>query len=184
LSNSAPGAIIAGTNNTGIGSVWLTYDGVNPSLIITNGGMALNNNTVFKVRNTGTQLAVGGSYKIIARATSGNIGMVAGTVPGTVTVAGSGVAGVASLQIMGGELYLNVTPILPATGTNISFSFSGQVLNLSWPSNYTGWLLQSNSGDLTMTNDWFTVPGSVSTDSVQINISPAQPNVFYRMAHP
>ena len=33
-------------------------------------------------------------------------------------------------------------------------------------------------------NDWFTVPGSVSTDSVQINISPAQPNVFYRMAHP
>jgi autotransporter-associated beta strand protein len=184
LSNSAVNALIAGTNNTASGAVSLTFDGVNPSFIVTNGGMTLSGSTVFNVKNTGTQLSAGGSYRIIAKAVTGSVGLVAGTVPSSVAVGGNGANGPASLQITGGELFLNVAPNLPGTGTNLTFSLTGRQLNLSWPSNYTGWLLQSNSVGLATTNDWFTVPGSAGTNNVQIMISPAPTNVFYRMAHP
>ena len=184
LSNSAVNAVISGTNNTGSGTVSLIYDGVNPSFIITNGGMALSGSTVLKVKNTGTKLVAGNSYKIIAKATNGNMGLVAGTVPGSVSVSGNGAAGPASLQINGGELYLSVAPNLPGTGTNLSFSVTGNQLNLSWPTNYLGWLLQSNSVNLANTSYWFTVPGSAGTNNLQIQMVPTQTNVFYRMAHP
>jgi hypothetical protein len=85
---------------------------------------------------------------------------------------------------MGGELYLNVALSLPRSGTNLMFSMSAHQLTLSWPTNYTGWLLQSNSVNLASTNDWFTVPGSASTNRIQINLTPTQTNVFYRMVHP
>ena len=184
LSNSAANAVISGTNNPGGGTVSLSYDGVNPSFIITNGGMTLSSSTVFKVRNTGTQLSAGGSYKIIARAATGNAGLVAGPVPASVTVGGNGAANAASLQIIGGELYLTVAASLPGTRTNLTFSVTGDQLNLSWPSSYTGWLLQSNSVSLLLTNDWFTVPGSAGTNCVQITIPPTQGCVFCRLAHP
>ncbi len=100
------------------------------------------------------------------------------------TVGGNGAAAAASLQITGGELYLNVGPILPATGTNITVSVTGHQLNLSWPSNYLGWLLQSNPLSLASTGSWFSVPGSAGTNRVQITIDPSKTNVFYRMSPP
>ncbi len=77
-----------------------------------------------------------------------------------------------------------VVSVLPATGTNITFSVSGNQLTLSWPSSYQGWLLQSNNAALNITNDWFTVPGSASTTQQVITLDPTQTNVFYRMVHP
>jgi hypothetical protein len=111
---------------------------------------------------------------------------------------GSWTGGVQSvLSATNGQLTLIVPPIsavllnpvnaassLPSAATNLSFSMTGNQLNLSWPSNYTGWLLQSNSVSLAITNDWFTVPGSAGTNSIRITISPAQSNVFYRMVYP
>jgi len=184
LSNSAAKAMISGTNNTGSGIVSLIYDGVNSAFIITNGGMALAANTIFRVNNTGAQLAAHSSQKIIARATTGNAGLVAGTVPVSVTVGGNGAAAAATLQITGGELYLNVGPILPGTGTNITVSVAGNQFIMSWPTNYIGWLLQSNPLSLTSTGSWFAVPGSADTNRVQISIDPTKTNVFYRMTPP
>jgi hypothetical protein len=77
-----------------------------------------------------------------------------------------------------------LNPILTDAGTNLTFSVSGDQLNLSWPSNYIGWLLQSNSLGLALSNDWVTLPGSASTDSVQITISPEATSIFYRLMHP
>ena len=71
--------------------------------------------------------------------------------------------------------------ILP---TNITTSVAGNQLNLSWPSNYTGWLLQSNSSSLLASNAWFTVPDSAGTDYIQITINPNQASVFYRLICP
>ncbi len=68
-------------------------------------------------------------------------------------------------------------------GTNIAVSVAGNQLNLSWPTNYLGWLLQSNSAGLA-SGDWFTVPGSAGTNCFQITIDPVQGNVFYRLAAP
>jgi autotransporter-associated beta strand protein len=183
LSNSTGGAVINGTNNTGPGVIFFTYDGVNPSFIITNGGMNLSSSTVFNVNNTGSALGVG-RYTIIARSATGNAGLVAGAVPASVNVVGHGTAGPASLQITNGQLNLVVSPGLPATGTNLLFNVAGNQVTLSWPTNYVGWLLQSNSVNLAFTNYWYTVPGSATTNRVPISIVPGNANVFYRMLHP
>ena len=92
--------------------------------------------------------------------------------------------GVANYTITYNNGTLAVVQTLPATGTNVAFNLNGNQLTLSWPTNYIGWLLQSNSVNVTDTNSWFTVTGSAATNSVIITVDPAKPQVFYRMAHP
>jgi len=77
-----------------------------------------------------------------------------------------------------------VTP--PLSGTNLTFNLTGggSTLSFSWPTNYLGWGLQSNAVDLTVSNDWHLVPGSTSTNSVEISVDPGQTNVYYRMYKP
>ncbi len=70
------------------------------------------------------------------------------------------------------------------TGTNITFGLTGNRLILTWPTNYLGWVLQSNLVGIEMTNEWFTVPGSSATNRLQITINPGLGNVFYRMENP
>ncbi len=184
LSNSAAGAILNGTNNTASGTLSLLYNGISPAMISTNGAMTLAGTTLLKINNIGGQLAIGSSNKILARASTGNTGLITGTVPASVIVSGNGAAGPVALRLTGGELYLIVNQNIPATGTSITFSGSGNQLTFSWPANYLGWLLQSNPMSLAITNDWFTVPGSANTNRIQITIDPAKPNVFYRMRAP
>ena len=74
-----------------------------------------------------------------------------------------------------------LSPVI--TGTNLTYDVKGNQLTLSWPMNYTGWLLQSNSTGLPNMN-WFPVSGSGNTNLVQVTIQPGQPNVFYRLALP
>ena len=141
LSNSAPGAIINGTNNCSAGTISVVYDATNSSFIITNGGMTLSsgNPNTFKINNTGPTLGIG-SYRIIARAASGNVGLVAGTVPSSVAIGGNGkVTGVASplLRIGAGELYLDVPPTQPLLGNNGPIT-AGGTLNLTATNNSGG----------------------------------------------
>ncbi|HEV2318166.1 MAG TPA: autotransporter-associated beta strand repeat-containing protein, partial [Verrucomicrobiae bacterium] len=70
------------------------------------------------------------------------------------------------------------------TGTNLTMSVSANLLTLMWPTNYLGWVLQSNSVGLEVTNEWFAVPGSSATDRFEMTINPGLPNVFYRMKSP
>lgn len=95
----------------------------------------------------------------------------------------------AVLMATNGQLMVDVPPntavlLNPVvTGTNLVYGISGNQLTLSWPTNYTGWLLQSNTTGLLNTN-WFTMPGSGNTNSVQITIQPGLSNVFYRLSSP
>jgi hypothetical protein len=61
---------------------------------------------------------------------------------------------------------------------------AGNALNLRWPSNYTGWLLQSNSVSLAISNNWFTIPAATTTNQLQVKIGPDKQNVFYRLIPP
>jgi hypothetical protein len=66
---------------------------------------------------------------------------------------------------------------------------SGGKLNLSWPTDHTGWrlLVQTNnlaSGISSNTNDWGTVAGSISTNQVSIPIDVSKPTEFYRLTLP
>jgi hypothetical protein len=108
-----------------------------------------------------------------------------------ISPAGSWAGGVQTiLSATNGQLTVNVPPasaflLNPVTSqsTNLTYGVSGNQLTLSWPMNYTGWLLQSNSTGLAGTN-WFPVPGSGNTNRVQLMIQPGLSNVFYRLALP
>ena len=82
------------------------------------------------------------------------------------------------------SLSQGVTPPLSATNLTFNLTGGGTTLSFSWPTNYLGWGLQSNALDLTVSNDWYLVPGSTSTNSVDILVDPGQTNVFYRMYKP
>ena len=62
----------------------------------------------------------------------------------------------------------NNLPPPPVTSTLLSAAFSGSVAGFSWPSNYVGCRLESNSVGLGLTGSWFTVAGSTSTNKMFI----------------
>jgi autotransporter-associated beta strand protein len=79
-----------------------------------------------------------------------------------------------------------VSPLVNTTPTNIVASVSGGNLNLSWPSDHTGWSLQTQTNALGvgLSTNWVTVPGSTATNEVSIPINVANPAVFFRLQYP
>jgi hypothetical protein len=72
--------------------------------------------------------------------------------------------------------------------TNIVFSKSGTNLNLSWPSDHNGWILQCQTNALNtgfrITNIWYDVPGSGSVTNTSIPIDKTNPTMFFRLRFP
>jgi autotransporter-associated beta strand protein len=186
LGNSSSTALIKGNVDATLGSLALTYAAGTPALSVANGALTLDAATPVTVNNTGAALG-NGSYKLIA---AGSAGSVAGTVPATVTVTGNGLgsSGSAALSLTGNELFLDVTGVVTVntTPTNIVSSVSSGNLNLSWPTDHTGWRLevQTNGLGVGLATNWFTWPDSASTNAVSIPINPANPAVFYRLVYP
>jgi autotransporter-associated beta strand protein len=140
---SSPGAVINGTGDFSTGTISITYDGVNAPFIQTNGTLTLSGSTVINVNNTGAVLT-SGNYTIIAAATAGNPGTVAGTLPG-VNLTGNGAVGAVSLAINGtGGLDLVVGAADVWTGAS----------NNSW-ANAGNWSLAAvpNPGDPVLFNN-------------------------------
>jgi autotransporter-associated beta strand protein len=80
---------------------------------------------------------------------------------------------------------LQVGSSIPTGPTNITFSVSGNTLSLSWPSNYVGWILQTNVINVGVSNDWFNVPGSETNTQLAFPMTdPAISNEFFRLRHP
>jgi fibronectin-binding autotransporter adhesin len=79
-----------------------------------------------------------------------------------------------------------VSPLVNTTPTNIVALVSGGNLNLSWPSDHTGWSLQTQTNALGvgLSTNWVTVPGSTATNEVSIPINAANPAVFFRLQYP
>jgi autotransporter-associated beta strand protein len=93
--------------------------------------------------------------------------------------AASYIAGTGSLQVPS----LVVPP--PSTGTNITYTVSAGQITLTWPSNYTGWYLQSQTNGLNagLSNNWVTVSGSQNTNQVTLPVAGTNPAVFFRMVY-
>jgi hypothetical protein len=95
----------------------------------------------------------------------------------------------AFLPATNGQLTVVVPPIsaillIPVLAPpEIAISVNSSQLTLNWPTNYTGWMLESNSKGLATTN-WSPLPGLEHTNFVQITIQPGQSNVFYRLSPP
>jgi hypothetical protein len=108
----------------------------------------------------------------------------------TINIDGSWNGGVQQiLTATNGQLTVTVPPISAIllnpvlAPPEIAFSVNGNQLTLNWPTNYAGWLLQSNAISLATTN-WFVEPGSGNTNRVQITIQTGRTNVFYRLSSP
>ena len=75
---------------------------------------------------------------------------------------------------------------LPNPTPNIATKLNGGQLTISWPNNYTGWLLQvqTNSLSVGLGTNWQTVTGSDGTNEMTFIINPANPATFYRLVSP
>jgi len=71
----------------------------------------------------------------------------------------------------------------PPVVTSIS---TGGTLTLNWPASHIGWSLQVQTNTLAVgiSTNWVLVPGSATTNTATVNISPAAPAVFYRLTYP
>lgn len=79
---------------------------------------------------------------------------------------------------------MNNLPPPPVAPTSLSTSLAGNNLLMSWPSNYLGCRLESNSVSLTAPGSWFTVFGSATTNQMALPINASSANVFFRLVYP
>ena len=176
-------ALITGAGSlvkTGLGLLNLssnnTYTGnttVSGGTLILNYPCLANNSTVAVATNAMLNLNFADTNTVSALVLNG-ISQPAGlyaaaTVPAYLTGTGS----------------LQVIPSLPSSPTNLMVSVSGHTLSLSWPSNYVGWILQTNVINVGVSNDWYNVPGSETNTQLPFPMNtPAITNEFFRLRHP
>jgi hypothetical protein len=84
------------------------------------------------------------------------------------------------------EIGLYGMPTAATNPTNILFQVTANTLQLSWPSDHTGWRLQSQTNDLTqgLGTNWFDVAGSTITNQMIMPVNSTNGSVFYRMVYP
>ncbi|HXP61113.1 MAG TPA: hypothetical protein VN829_11515, partial [Dongiaceae bacterium] len=74
---------------------------------------------------------------------------------------------------------------VPSAGTNIAAMVSGGKVTISWPSNYLGWILQTNAVDVGNGLYWGDVPGSGTNSRMTFTTSnPRSRSEFFRLRHP
>jgi hypothetical protein len=75
-----------------------------------------------------------------------------------------------------------VPPSLPTTPTNMVWSVADGKMTISWPENYTGWLLQMQANSLG--TNWVTLPQSSLSNSMTVPIYTTNAAMFFRMIRP
>jgi hypothetical protein len=106
----------------------------------------------------------------------------AGSYPAvTGTAIGAGTQG--AISVVGSQVILTVSTATVLPPASVTFSRSGSTLTLSWPSDHLGYILQSNSVNLTNAATWFNVPGSSSVTNFPVTFAPGS-NVFFRLVSP
>jgi|GEM_PF-3175949 len=70
--------------------------------------------------------------------------------------------------------------------TNLAFTVTNGVLNLSWPATHLGWILQTqtNPPATGLATNWSDIAGSENWTQATIPLNPANRAVFYRLRHP
>jgi hypothetical protein len=81
---------------------------------------------------------------------------------------------------------LRITSLVNTARTNIVATVVGNQLQISWPSDHSGWRLQGQTNSLSVgiSTNWATVPGSTTTNSISVPLNQANPAVFYRLVYP
>ncbi|MEI6193597.1 MAG: right-handed parallel beta-helix repeat-containing protein [Verrucomicrobiota bacterium] len=85
----------------------------------------------------------------------------------------------------GNNLFIS-TNTLPTTPTTLTWTNSPTSLQLQWPANYTGWVLQCQTNSLTqgLGANWVDVAGSQLTNQWSVQIQSTNPAMFFRLRAP
>lgn len=177
---NAPGTLTVNGNLSLGGSLMIA---VNKSLAQSNStamvsGTLSNTGTgVVVVTNLGPDLVVGDSFQLFNQPLANGNAMSVAT--------SDGVTWTNKLAVDGTIQVLSVTPpINPLPGV-VQFNLSGNMLELSWPTN-RGWILQAQTNALStgLNTNWVDVPGSDSVTNMTFNVDSTQGAIFYRMVYP
>jgi autotransporter-associated beta strand protein len=140
---------------------------------------------VFNIFVNGT--GVLNNFDIIAQAGSSNQAVVKEF---TLPAAGSGqlvvlFSNVVQNAKVSGLEILPAGALLPNTGTNLALVVGGANFTLSWPSNYVGWIVQTNAAALWNSAGWGDVPGSETGLQFTVPLGGLNlPQEFFRLRHP
>lgn len=74
-------------------------------------------------------------------------------------------------------------PVIATLPKALGVAASGGNITISWPSTHLGWILETQSGGLNA-NNWTTVSGSTTTNSMTWSIPAGAGSTFYRLKHP
>jgi fibronectin-binding autotransporter adhesin len=89
-----------------------------------------------------------------------------------------------SSTFISGPGSLLVGPTTASNPTNITAIVSGGNLNVSWPADHLGWILQEQTNALNSASPWVDLAGTATITSTNVPITPAQPRAFFRLRHP
>lgn len=166
---------MSGTNNTYTGNTT-----VSEGTLVINLPFFAASSTVTVATNALLNLAFVDATNLVNGLVLGGVSKSAGVYDATTDP--TYLAGTGKLQVT------TYTPPIPTTPTNLVWSVSGTNLTFSWPMEYTGWSLLTQTNNLSQgissnTNDWMVVPGSTTTNLVTIPVNKTTPAGFYRMVH-
>ncbi len=90
-----------------------------------------------------------------------------------------------SPSFIAGSGNLLIASSVNTTPTNIVVTVSSGTLTLTWPTDHTGWQLQSQTNTLStgLGTNWVDVANTSSTNSYSTTIDPTAPSVFYRLKY-
>jgi autotransporter-associated beta strand protein len=121
-----------------------------------------------------------GQFPLLAYNTiSGNGSLATGQLP-------AGVNGTILTNTVNKTIDLLVSPSVSTNAVTLTNLVSGGNLNLSWPTDHTGWRLEVQTNSLTtgLSTNWFTWPDSTNVNAVSIPITAINPTVFFRLVYP
>ena len=149
----------------------VTNDLINVTGTLTYGG-------TLAVNITGaTPLAAGQAFKLFnAAAYAGSFAAITPVTPGTGLIWDTSALNTGVLKVA--AVNTNTTPI--------TWSYTGNSLNLSWPADHRGWrlLVQTNALSVGISTNWVTWAGSASVTNVSIPTDPTAPAVFFKLTYP
>ncbi|HTY89193.1 MAG TPA: autotransporter-associated beta strand repeat-containing protein [Candidatus Acidoferrum sp.] len=184
------GAFTVSNNVTVNGTVFMELNSASRPLsndvLAATGTITVNSGSTLVVTNIGPDIYNGSRFYLFNKPISGSFT--------TVVLPQKDPAGVKTYtwdtsqlnQPSGGYITLTSGGVVTAPAPVITNAFSSvdSKLTLTWPADYSTWLLFSNGVSLSRTDMWFQVVGSGVTNQMIMVVDPAKTNVFFRLTTP